>query len=72
MRADVRIGVQRELSRKPGKRSDEACTQVNLLISETLRRELQARAALEGTDMSAIVEKFLTEHLRPTGHEGCG
>ena len=49
--------------RKTGKRSDEGYSQVNLLLPEALRRELKARAALEGRDMSTIVEQLLREYL---------
>jgi uncharacterized protein (UPF0297 family) len=36
---------------------------MTLLIPEALRRELKARAALEGTDMSTIVEQLLRQYL---------
>ena len=36
---------------------------MTVLIPDALRRELKVRAALEGTDMSTIVEKVLREYL---------
>ena len=36
---------------------------MTVLIPEALRRDLKARAALEGTDMSTIVEQLIRAHL---------
>ena len=58
--------MKRRQRAKTGKRSDEAYTQMTVLVPEDLRRELKSRAALEGRDMSAIVEELLTAYLRPS------
>ena len=55
--------MKRRQRAKTGKRSDEEYTQMTVLVPETLRRELKSRAALEGTDMSTIVEQVLSEYL---------
>jgi plasmid stability protein len=55
--------VKRRNRAKTGKRSDEAYTQMTVLVPEALRRELKARAALEGRDMSTIVEQVIRTYL---------
>lgn len=48
---------------KTGKRSDEAYTNVGLLLPEALKRRLKAQAALEGRDMSTLAEEAIVEYL---------
>jgi hypothetical protein len=48
---------------KTGKRSDDAYTQVTLLIPEELRRQLKAAAALQGRDMSTLAEEAIRAYL---------
>ena len=49
---------------KTGKRSDAAYVNVGLLLPEVLRRQLKAAAALEGRDMSSLVEEAITKYLK--------
>jgi predicted transcriptional regulator len=57
---------KRRTRAKTGKRSDEAYTNVGLLLPEALKRRLKARAALEGRDMSTLAEEAIAKYLAAT------
>lgn len=51
---------------RTGKRSDAAYVPMTVLIREDLRRALKSRAALEGRDMSDVIEEVVQEYIKRT------
>ena len=49
-----------------GKRGDPAYAQVAGMIPLELRRKFKARVALEGEDMSRVLERLIREYLDDT------